>query len=229
MALPAGTQIPYAYAAHDIEDQNTGFYDPGMGVVTADGLYIEYQLPHFSCMASTLPGPPDNPPETDEDDDDEEECDGGNCSVGISSGNLYIDYFLPSYKLLGRENSLTLLYNSDTVYKYIPVRIKAKTRRGLSKACCCYLLCIIWNRRWRNISRLLGRRCRAEIQCSNGGDKQQAIFNNRVYTIQTYLSRTNLMVYFTQQTPLAVLHLPRPMFHYQSLLSQRQRPARGCR
>jgi RHS repeat-associated protein len=130
LGFAPGTQIPYAYAAHDIEDQNTGFYDPGMGVVTSDGAYIEYQLPHFSCMASTLPGPPDNPPGVDGGGCQGCKCGGvgGSCTVLAESGDLLIDHFLPPYKLLGQEEGLTLLYDSNTVYQYVPIRVKAKPR-----------------------------------------------------------------------------------------------------
>ncbi len=135
LGFSPGTPIPYAYASHDIEDQNTGFYDPGMGVVTEDGLYIEYQLPHFSCMASTLPGPPDNPPGVDGGGCQGCKCGGvgGSCTVLAESGDLLIDHFLPSYKLLGQEEGLTLLYDSSTVYQYVPIRVKAKPRPSSAK------------------------------------------------------------------------------------------------
>ncbi len=133
LGFAPGTEIPFAFASHDIEDTNEDFYDPGMGELSADSQFIEYELPHFSCMVTTLPGPPDNPPDTNPDPDcsgDDCGCDEGNCYVRVSSGNLTIDYLLPSYKIFGTDNGLTLQYNSDTVYNYIPVSIRSKPRLG---------------------------------------------------------------------------------------------------
>ncbi len=125
LGFAPGTQVPFAFASHDDRDPNEGYYDPGMGTVTADGAFIEFSVTHFSCVSlGVAPPPGTNPgdqcptcPDTPE--NEEPECkndSGGSSSICISDGNVRLEQRLASVFALGRRDALEFRYTSATAY-----------------------------------------------------------------------------------------------------------------
>ncbi|GMR20210.1 MAG: hypothetical protein BMS9Abin36_0805 [Gammaproteobacteria bacterium] len=136
LGLPAGTVVPYFFASHSLDDPNPSLYDPGDGMVTADGQFIEFQVNHFSCAGLGYPPPPDEPDDDDEDkededdteddnDEDDDECKKGSSTVSLCKGNVKLKHQLPSFQAFGRNNAPVLAYDSGTVTPrpYISARI----------------------------------------------------------------------------------------------------------
>ena len=117
--IPAGTEVPFFFASHDLDDPNESFYDPGVGIVTADGQFIEYQVSHFSCMGLNTP-PPYNPwnPEDEDDtgDNDNEDCkdkEDGSSTVSYCEGNVSLRHQLPYFQAFGKNNAPVLTYSGN--------------------------------------------------------------------------------------------------------------------
>jgi RHS repeat-associated protein len=117
LGLPPASKVDYFFAAHDEADPNEGFYDPGTGVVTPDGAFVEYQVTHFSCMALGKPGPAapgggnnDNPP-------DDNPCNQGGASgsstIGYCKGNLRLQHDLIPFYAIGGNAAPELDYDSS--------------------------------------------------------------------------------------------------------------------
>jgi len=128
LGLPAGTTVRYAFASHDEEDANEGFYDPGVGTVTADGLFVEYQVTHFSCMSFGLAVPIDTAPSNDEtppDEGEEDECDGSS-SICFSNGRIRLKHDLPPFNALNENDAPRLTYSSRSASPHPWISVKSK-------------------------------------------------------------------------------------------------------
>lgn len=132
LGLPAGTSVPFFFAAHDENDTNEGFYDPGSGVVTPDGKFVEYQVSHFSCMAlgprppgNAGNGPDDGNRNNNDDNNDNKDCQAGSSIVQHCEGRLRLVHKLPRFNAFGRDEAPSLVYDSSTAVPapYISAKI----------------------------------------------------------------------------------------------------------
>jgi len=138
LRLPPGTMTSYFYVSHDENDPNEGYYDPGFGVVTADGAFIEYQMNHFSCAPFGIPPPggplppgppgppsppgpppppgPPGPPGPPAPPEDPPPCGGedGSSTIGYCRGNLSLEHDLPAVYSYGTNDAPALTYNSSS-------------------------------------------------------------------------------------------------------------------
>jgi Rhs family protein len=136
LGFSPGTEIPWAYGAHDnhgaVHPPEFPYFDPGVGIVSEDGQWIELKMAHFSCPSLVLPscGSPNrgdpvpedgkrNPDtshdgETDKGGGREEPTICGGSKVLISSGVLQISHQMTPYKTLGFSDGLSLTYRSNT-------------------------------------------------------------------------------------------------------------------
>ena len=122
LPLPVNTNVPFAFANHGDQNPETVFFDPGMArVIEVDGArFIEAPLTHFSCIGLVLPVQTGRPPLTKKSPDKAVESSPQKCCapigsrVGANDGTLFLDQVLPSTRVLGRANPLTLTYSSAT-------------------------------------------------------------------------------------------------------------------
>jgi len=135
LGFAPGTSVPFAFASHDEEDPNEGYYDPGMGTVTPDGAFIEFEVNHFSCVSlGVAPPPSTNPgdqcPTCKEENENDDPCDnnnaGGTSSICISDGSLQLEQRLPSVFALGRRDTLEFNYNSATASPRPLIAVRTK-------------------------------------------------------------------------------------------------------
>ncbi len=117
--FPPGDEVPYFFASHDPHDLNEGLYDPGVGTVTADGQFIEYQVNHFSCMALGKPAPQKKgkgTSEGNETSENENSCSSsgvsGSSTVDYCDGKLTLAHQLPPLYAFGQNDAPVLSYNS---------------------------------------------------------------------------------------------------------------------
>jgi len=121
LGIPAGTNVPFAFANHSDQDPEIVFFEPGMARVSADGRSIEAQLPHFSCVTFTLPVVKNRAPVVTQSPNQPVQSSPQKCCaplgsrVGANDGTLFLDQVLPSTRVLGRSNPLTFTYSSGTV------------------------------------------------------------------------------------------------------------------
>ncbi len=118
--LAPGTRVPFFFASHDPEDENTGFYDPGAAEVTADGQFLEAKVMHFSCVINGFPAPQNGGigglalPRHD----NQDECNSagvrGTSEIGYCNGNLKLQHRLLPVYAFGENDSPSLAYNSRT-------------------------------------------------------------------------------------------------------------------
>lgn len=123
--LAAGTTVPFAFASHDEDDPNEGFYDPGTATVSQDGQFIEFEVMHFSCaFLGPAPGPGagscslidgckaggDN---SENQDPDKEDCIEGNSNVNLCQGRLRLIHELPPFNAFGANDAPALVYDSS--------------------------------------------------------------------------------------------------------------------
>ena len=120
--LPPGEQVPFSFVAHDLEEPNEQFYDPGTATVSADGQFIEFQVTHFSCATLGFTGPAttlldfsgsigdDGTPK-----DDKDECKKKVASsVSNCQGSLSLERELLPVQAFGENDAPKLVYNSRT-------------------------------------------------------------------------------------------------------------------
>ncbi|MFQ5848940.1 MAG: DNRLRE domain-containing protein, partial [Candidatus Methylomirabilales bacterium] len=118
--LPPGTAVPFAYANHGEDDPQMVFFDPGMARVSADGQFLEADLPHFSCIALAPPFTENRAPLLTKSGDKSSEsskqktCCPIGSRVGAQDGTLFLDQTLPATRTLGRSTPLTFTYSSAT-------------------------------------------------------------------------------------------------------------------
>jgi RHS repeat-associated protein len=131
--FPAGTPVPVGYY-----DRQKGAWIPdGMGVISDDGQWMEYDLTHFSLFdlnfAASNGSPP---PSSGGNEGNDGGCGNGCCvagsgggpggtqdhgmsSVSVRSGVLGVEHELPDYRLFGKGFHLTLRYNSNLAHPQI--------------------------------------------------------------------------------------------------------------
>lgn len=117
LGLPAGTEVNYFFASHDADDVNEGFYDPGVGVVSPDGRFVEYRITHFSCMALGKPAP-GSPGNGKTQNANKNGCGvasrSGSSTIDYCSGNLHLEHRLPAVQVFGENDAPSLVYDSST-------------------------------------------------------------------------------------------------------------------
>ncbi|MFH1202581.1 MAG: RHS repeat-associated core domain-containing protein [Candidatus Omnitrophota bacterium] len=117
LGFAAGIPIPAG-----IFNEETGqWQDTGlMGYISADGLWLEYQINHFSPWDLNLPAVP--PPQdrksnmtaNNTQDAQIQPQQAKDPGVGVKSGSLTLEHSLPQVKRLGRPYDLKLVYTSLT-------------------------------------------------------------------------------------------------------------------
>ncbi|MFQ6077535.1 MAG: carboxypeptidase regulatory-like domain-containing protein, partial [Thermodesulfobacteriota bacterium] len=131
LGFPAGTPIPVGIYTRE----SGGWVADGMGVITADGRWVEYELSHFSNLDCNLPamaaedsgtmGGMSN--ETSEENHRcREEGVHGSAKVGLKTGNLYLANGLPRYRSLGIWRGVTLEYNSLSARPVVTIAAEAE-------------------------------------------------------------------------------------------------------
>ncbi len=126
IGLPVGTSVPIGYY-----NTNTGEWeDHGVGTVTADGLWIQFTTNHFSTFLAALPVISDIGSERDlyEVSLSNDNFMSGEPHVDVTNGNLMVGVDLPSIFAFGVENTISLLYESDTVRAKRMIEVTAKGR-----------------------------------------------------------------------------------------------------
>ena len=112
--LAPGTLVPVGYYRKDL----SLWVPDGMGIITPDGQYMEYWTKHFSSIDFNYPAKApggSNPPDGTNETPEKDACQDGNSKdskVIFKTGELMEDYYLPSFKSLGKTISPRLVYRS---------------------------------------------------------------------------------------------------------------------
>lgn len=112
-----GTLIPIGiYNEETLRWEDTGL----MSIVTPDGNWLEAQIEHFTPYDCNFPPSPQEPPpegineQTTSVQNPDKEAVVPRCRISIKTGNFSIDHILPSNRVLGIPQSLTLTYSGNT-------------------------------------------------------------------------------------------------------------------
>ncbi|MFH1868598.1 MAG: carboxypeptidase regulatory-like domain-containing protein, partial [Candidatus Omnitrophota bacterium] len=135
LGFAPGTPIPMGYYNKEI----FMWQAEGMGVITPDGNWAEFEITHFSpydlncaSVASGKAGAADmGKQESQEQVNPDAAKDPGEARILVKDGSVSIDYTLPSVRSLGRATALTLTYNSSTVNSNLLIGTSAIFNPGL--------------------------------------------------------------------------------------------------
>jgi len=123
LGFAPGTPVPvgwYNRRAHRWEHDS-------MSLITADGQFMEFYITHFSVRDPNAGAPPGDPGPTGPGEEPKDECektDGGMSEITIDTGNLRLSYQTVPYKIMGRDTSLTLSYDGNSVAEHFVFTVK---------------------------------------------------------------------------------------------------------
>ncbi len=127
LGFAPGTEVPVGAL-----NRETGLWEAdGMGTVTADGEFLEYETEHFSAFDLNFPavvdGHPADPEATVGHVSEPDEC--GGSAVGLASGNLTITHETPPYRSLSVGRAVGLVYRSESVRPGADLQLRNRVPR----------------------------------------------------------------------------------------------------